>query len=277
MRYPSVTGTFYAGSREALSKDVEGYLAKAEGDAELIEMKKGINQLLGLVVPHAGHAYSGLVAAYGYSLLRGTAPATFVLIGPNHTGRGKPVAISRDDWTTPLGVVRTDIALCDAIKANSELADFDEEAHLFEHSTEVQLPFLQAIVPEPRAVEICMGIQSHAAAVDLANAIAAAAVKTRKNIVVIASSDLTHFETAESARRKDERALKLIEQLRSKDFVDLVEGEGMSVCGYGPIATAMLWAQKNDCKAAILKYSNSGDVTGDYGNVVGYAAVAFYK
>lgn len=277
MRYPSVAGTFYSGSREMLSKEVESYLAKADSDTALLEKKKEMHQILGLVVPHAGHVYSGPVAAYSYSLLKGAAPATFVLIGPNHTGRGKPIAISREDWTTPLGVVRTDIALCDAIKSESELADFDEEAHLFEHSIEVQMPFLQSITPEPRIVGICMAVQSHAAATDLANAIFAAAKQARKNIIVVASSDFTHFEPADSAGRKDERALKFIEQLKASEFVDIVEGEGMSICGYGPIATAMLWAQKNDCKAAVLKYGNSGDATGDYGSVVGYAAVAFYK
>jgi hypothetical protein len=277
MRYPSVAGTFYSSSRQSLATDIDSYLSKAESDPILVERKRSINQILGLVAPHAGHMYSGGVAAYAYALLKNTAPATYVIIGPNHTGKGKPIAISRDDWTTPLGVVKTDTTLCDAIKAESTLADFDESAHLFEHSIEVQLPFLQRVVDDPRIVAICMGIQSYAAANDIARAVADAAAKTRKNVVIIASSDFTHFESAESAKQKDERALRFIEKLHAKEFVDLVETENLSICGYGPIATALLWGTKNDCKVSLLKYANSGDVTSDYSEVVGYAAIAVYK
>lgn len=277
MRYPSVAGTFYTGAKDELSNEINGYISKAESDPELVEKRKNFHQIIGLVVPHAGHIYSGPVAAYSYSLLKGASSVTLVIIGPNHTGRGKAIAISREDWTTPLGTVKTDIHVCDSIKMNSQIADFDEEAHKFEHSIEVQLPFIQSLAPDAHVVEICMGVQDYSEAEDLANAIVAAAKETRRNLIVIASSDMTHFEASDAAKALDERALNYISQLKAKDFINLVQGEDMSICGYGPIATAMLWAAKNDGKASILKYANSGDVTGDYGNVVGYASVAFYK
>ena len=276
MRYPSVAGMFYTGEKNKLSEEILKFLSNAEKD--LIEKKKNMKQILGCVVPHAGHIYSGSVAAYSYSLLKLVPKTTtFVIIGPNHTGRGKAVGISREDWVTPLGVVRNDRQVGDAIKKNSTIADFDEEAHMFEHSIEVQLPFLQTILSDLKVVEICMGIQSYEAAKDLAQAIFSAMKEIGRIIVVIASSDFTHFESSESARAKDERALHLIEQLRVRDFVNLVEGENMSICGYGPIATAMLFSEKNNGKATILKYANSGDVTGDYSSVVGYGSVVFYK
>lgn len=270
MRYPSVSGAFYSSNKEELRSDVEGYIKMVEGEK--------FKMVFGLVSPHAGYMYSGWVAGHSYASLKGIPEwVTFVLIGPNHTGRGKAVAISRDDWMTPLGVVRNDREIGDLIKKNSKIAEFDEEAHLFEHSIEVQLPFLQTIIKEPKVVEICMSSQGYDFAKDLGEAIYAACKDSGKSAIVIASSDFTHYESAEVAKKNDEKALSLIEQLKTEEFIDLVELGDLSICGYGPIATAMMFANKNEAKGKILKYATSGEITKDYSAVVGYGSVVFYK
>jgi AmmeMemoRadiSam system protein B len=276
MRYPSVAGTFYENDKKILKAEIEKYLKNAEED--LKAQGKSFKQIFGFVVPHAGYTYSGQVAAYSYSLIREFPEwTTFVIISPNHTGRGKPVALSREDWQTPLGIVKNDRELGDAIKRNSDLVDFDEEAHLFEHSAEVQLPFLQTLLKNVRAVEICISIQDYKVAVDLGKAIYQAAKDTKRSVVVIASSDFTHYEPAEHAKRNDERAIKFIEEMKTREFVDMVHHEDMSICGYGPIAAAMSYAEQHSAKASLLKYANSGDVTGDFDSVVGYASIVFWK
>ena len=276
MRSPAVAGTFYESGKDALREQMQGYLQKA--GEELKTREESFKQVFGLVAPHAGHIYSGQVAAYPYALIKDLPEwTTYVIISPNHTGRGKPVAISREDWKTPLGVVKNDRELGDAIKRNSNISDFDEEAHMFEHSAEVQLPFLQTLFTEVRAVEICMGIQNYDSAVDIGQAVFQAAKDTKRQVVVIASSDFTHYESAELAKRNDEQAIKLITEMKAREFVDLVHHENMSLCGYAPIAAAMTYVQKHDAKATLLKYANSGDATGDYDSVVGYAGIVFWK
>ncbi|MEM2974659.1 MAG: MEMO1 family protein [Candidatus Micrarchaeia archaeon] len=277
MRYPAFAGSFYESDKAELKAQIDGYLKKA--DADLAAQNKSFKQVFGIVVPHAGHIYSGQVAAYAYSAIKEFPPwTTFVIVGPNHTGRGKVVAISRDDWKTPLGVVKNDRELGDAIKRNSSISEFDEEAHEFEHSIEVQMPFLQTLFGDVRAVEICMGIQDYNTALDLGTAIHQAAKETNRPVIVVASSDFTHFESAEYAKRNDELAIKLIERLKAREFVDLVRDENISICGYAPIATAIVFAEKREAKAgSLLRYANSGDVTGDYGNVVGYASIVLWK
>jgi hypothetical protein len=178
---------------------------------------------------------------------------------------------------TPLGAVKNDRELGDLIKKNSSVVDYDEEAHMFEHSAEVQLPFLQTLFKEVNAVEIAMTSQSYEVAVDVATAVWKACKDAAKDAVIIASSDFTHYEPAETAKETDRRALKLIEQMKPQEFIELVEEEELSICGYGAIAAAMIFAQKNEAKSEVLKYGSSGDTTGDYGSVVGYASVVFQR
>ena len=276
MRYPSAAGSFYEIDKAELKKEIDGYLNKA--DEDLKSQGKSFKQVFGFIAPHAGYTYSGHVAAYSYSLIRGFPDwTTYVIVSPNHTGRGKPIALSREDWKTPLGLVKNDRELGDAIKRNCRIVDFDEQAHEYEHSAEVQLPFLQAMSENVRALEICMNIQEYDAAKELGKAIYQAAKDTNRPIVVIASSDFTHYESAEYAKRSDERAIKYIEEMKTMEFVDMVHHEGMSICGYGPIAVAMSYAEMHGAKANLLKYANSGDTTGDYDSVVGYASIVFWK
>ena len=274
MRFPSVAGTFYDSNKENLKKEIENYISKAKESEELKALIK--RDTVGIVSPHAGYTYSGWIAGYSYATLIDE-KASFVIIGPNHTGRGSMVALSKEDWSTPLGIVKNDREIGNSIKRNSKMIDFDETAHTFEHSIEVQIPFLQTIFKNPKVVEICVSFQNYEVAKDLGNAIYQAEKETRKSIIVIASSDFTHFEPAKDAKEKDMRAIKYIEKLDPESFVNLIESEGMSICGYAPIAAAMIFAKNKNAKAKLLKYGNSGDVTGDYSSVVGYGSLCFYK
>ncbi|MEM2175576.1 MAG: AmmeMemoRadiSam system protein B, partial [Candidatus Micrarchaeia archaeon] len=263
MRYPSVAGTFYPSDKNELNKILDSFFNETK--KEVANLKKEINEIIGIISPHAGYIYSGKTAAYGYSLLEGLQNFTFIILGPNHTGMGKLVAISREEWMTPLGKVGNDTEIGKIIEENSEFAEFDETAHFYEHSIEVQLPFLQKVVKDPKAVEICIGMQTIEIVEDISNSLK----NIKKNFCIIASSDFTHFESSKDARKYDEKAMDYILNLDWEGFMEFAETG--SICGYGPIGILTKYAKEEKCKVKLLKYSNSGDVTGDYSSVVGYA------
>ena len=276
MRYPAVAGSFYPSGEETLRKEVEGCFSKGAGSPKLGN-KKG---LLAVVSPHAGYVYSGWVAAYAYKEIAEnfSQPPTFIILGPNHTGRGSGVALSQEDWETPLGVAHNDKELGQLIQQNSKILDFDEAAHEGEHSIEVQLPFLQFIYRNFKFVPICIGLGDYGTAEDIAHAILKASQAAKREVFVIASSDFTHFEDAQSAKQKDGLAIKHIERLDAKNFLKEVETNDMSICGYAPIMVATIYSKLMGGKEAkVLKYANSGDVTKDYNEVVAYCSVAFPK
>ena len=273
MRFPAVAGSFYASSASRLRAEVSGYLGSAA-----LQVKA--KERLAIVCPHAGFAYSGATAAYSYASASNFSRAglTAVIIGPNHTGAGTPISISREDWKTPLGELKCDSELADAIIAEGKIARRDETAHAAEHSCEVQLPFLQLAAPSARIVCICMAWQDEKSAEDLAKAIFAAARKLKRSIIVIASSDFTHYETAESARKKDEGAISLLEKMDAVGFESLVDARDLSICGHGPIACALIYARIAGAKKCeLLKYAHSSEVTGEDGEGVAYAALAISK
>lgn len=270
MRFPSVAGSFYTSSASQLRAEVKGYLEEA---ARAVAAK----ERLAIVCPHAGYMYSGATAAYSFASASNLSlpNLTAIIIGPNHTGAGTPISISRDDWKTHLGELRCDTELVDAIVAESKIARRDETAHAQEHSCEVQLPFLQLAAPSARIVCICMAWQDEKSAQDLAKAIFAAAKKTKRSIIVIASSDFTHYESAESARKKDEGAISLLEKMDAVSFESLVDARDLSICGHGPIACALFYSKLAGAKKCeLLKYTHSSQVTGEAGEGVAYAALA---
>ncbi len=274
MRYPAVAGAFYPSEEEHLKNEVEKAFSKGAGSPKR-ENKKS---LLAVVSPHAGYIYSGWVASYTYKEIAEnySQPPTFVILGPNHTGRGSGVALSQEDWETPLGVVSNDKELGESIQKNSEVADFDEVAHAGEHSVEVQLPFLQFLYKNFKFVPICIGLGDYETAEDIANAVFNASKEIKRDIFVIASSDFTHFEDAQSARQKDELALEAVKKLDAKLFFDDVRMNDISICGFMPITIATLYSKlKGGKEARVLKYANSGDVTKDYSEVVAYCSIAF--
>ena len=222
--------------------------------------------------------YSGPVAASSfYQLAIDGKPDTVILMGPNHTGYGSALSMmTQGTWQTPLGNVEVDTALADQIKAETGVIDVDEVAHRYEHSIEVQLPFLQFLYGDKfKIVPICFLMQDYDSAVEVGRALEEALDAT--NTVVIASSDMTHYEPAKKAAEKDQAALKAVADLDAKRFYETVEARNITACGYAPITALITYASGVCAKAELLNYHNSGDVTGDHSSVVGYAAVSFKK
>lgn len=222
--------------------------------------------------------FSGPVAASAYfELAQDGKPDTVVLLGPNHTGYGSALSLMREGiWKTPLGDIEIDSKLADAILKETSIVDVDETAHRYEHSIEVQLPFLQFIYGNTfKIVPICYLMQNYDSAVEVGRALVEALDAT--NTAVIASSDMTHYEPAKSAASKDQAALKAVSALDAKGFYDTVEKLNITACGYAPITSLLTYAKGVNAKATVLNYHNSGDITGDSSSVVGYAAVVFRK
>ncbi len=262
VRKPAVAGQFYPADKDELKEMISSFLEKA---GEIKAKPKAA------VSPHAGYIYSGQTAAYSYSALKNTDPRTIVIIGPNHTGLGSLVSISTQDWETPLGIIETDKEKANFL-AEKGFA-IDQIAHEYEHSIEVQLPFLQVIFENFKILPICVMDQSYQTMKKLGSSLAEV---LEKNDIIIASSDFTHYEPQESAFQKDNEAIKKIEQLDDEGFYKLVEEKEMSICGYGCILSAMIFSKQRDVKKAkLLKYSTSGDINGDYFKVVGYASIIF--
>ncbi|MCW4044031.1 MAG: AmmeMemoRadiSam system protein B [Candidatus Bathyarchaeota archaeon] len=280
IRLPYVAGTFYEGNAEALKQQIEKCFLHKLGPKKLPKISETASrQIVGLICPHAGYEYSGPVAANAYyELALDGKPDTVVILGPNHRGYGSPLATASDGyWRTPLGKVEVDTATADEIVAKSSTVDIDDLAHIEEHSIEVQLPFLQYLYGSAfKFVPICFQMQDSASAVEVGKALAE--VLTGKNAVVIASSDMTHYEPQKTAATKDLAALKAVEALDEKRFYTVIEKQGVTACGYGPIAALIAAAKGLGVKDAnVLCYKSSGDVTGDFSSVVGYAAVCFRK
>lgn len=274
MRYPHVAGSFYSGDAGKLRREVESFLKQANVKLE--------GELLSAVAPHAGYLYSGQIAAYTFKAISQSfqSPPVFVLVGPNHTGAGAGVSVSKKDWVTPLGTAKNDIEFGAEIAKQSRLISFDESAHEFEHSLEVQLPFLQTVYHSKgfSFVPITVMNQDYAHAHAIAKAIFEAEKKLKRPAFLLASSDFTHYEQAASAKRKDSLALKEAENLNAKKFVETIQANRISVCGFAPIASAIEYAKlKGASRAQVLKYGDSGDITGDSSSVVAYCSMAFTK
>ena len=271
IRQPAVAGHFYQGSPSALRDQVKRFV---EPEAKKVKA-------LGIVSPHAGLVYSGSVAGAVYSRIE--LAGTFVLIGPNHTGLGAPVSLmANGSWETPLGSVRINEDLAAAILSKSRRIQEDTMAHLREHSLEVQLPFIQYLKKEFEIVPIQMLDTRLETCIELGNAVASAIAECgaqsaefkKKGVVIVASSDMSHYVSAGTAKKKDHAAIKRILELDAQGLYYTVHDENISMCGYGP-AVAMLTACKTlgATKAELVKYTNSGDVSGDYEQVVGYAGI----
>ena len=261
MRPAAVAGQFYPGSGAELEHQLD----------EMLHPESEI-AVLGAVVPHAGYIYSGHVAAAVYSCL--PKAETFVIIGPNHQGMGSPVALSRDSWKTPLGVVETDRDMADALAGS--IIDHDETAHIYEHSIEVQLPFLQRRFSGFKILPICMGLQDEETALEVGREIASASQRIGRRCITIASSDFTHYEPQERARSVDSKLLEAILNMDVPELYSRVHRYDATACGYGPIAATITAASGLGAKAGrLLAYATSGDVSGDYHQVVGYGAVVF--
>lgn len=261
MRSPAVAGQFYPGSGASLKRQLE----------EMLHVEQEL-PVLGAVVPHAGYVYSGPVASEVYSRL--PRRDVFVLLGPNHHGLGAPLALSRDSWRTPLGVVEPDLELADALAGT--IIDHDEMAHRHEHSIEVQIPFLQARFEGFKILPVAMGLQDEETAIEVGEELARAISRLSRNCTIIASSDFTHYEPQDVARKVDALLIEAILNMDVHELYARVYRHNATACGYGPIAaTITAAASLGATSGKLLRYATSGDVTRDYSQVVGYGAIAF--
>ena len=263
VRHPAVAGQFYPRNPKALLEDVQSYLSPHVDPV----------RALGCVVPHAGYMYSGHVAGAVYAHLEG--PEVCIVMCPNHTGLGHPLSImSLGAWETPLGVATIDSELSVALLDRfPELID-DADAHRKEHAIEVQLPFLQAKRPNVRFVPIAIGTRQYEMLEGLGRTIGEILSDRSEPVLVLASSDMNHYESDALTRVKDQKAIDRVLALDPRGLYEVVIGENVSMCGYGPTA-AMLTAAKylGATKAELVKYATSGDVSGDREMVVGYAGM----
>jgi AmmeMemoRadiSam system protein B len=222
---------------------------------------------------------SGPVAAHAYHhLAEDGKPDVVVIFGPNHTGHGSALSIMNEGaWRTPLGDVEVDTETADKILQASSIIDVDDRAHVYEHSIELQLPFLQYLYgSELKFVPICFMMQDLESSREVGKAVASAL--KGKNELVIASSDMTHYEPQERAEKKDRMAIDAALELDEERYYNTVESYGISTCGYGPVIAAITAAKELGAKKAeLLSYGTSGDVLGDRSAVVGYASIAFIK
>lgn len=270
IREPVVAGTFYPGSASAL----EDTLTRLFGEP-LPAAEAALASPVGLIVPHAGYAYSGPTAAAGYRWLATLGrPAWALILGANHTGMGRPISLAREGtWRTPLGEVPIAAELAGRlVEAGLEVS---ESAFLREHSIEVQLPFVQYLYGEGLPfVPICVMTPSLPELMKAGEAIAGV-IRGEPGVVII-SSDFTHYEPHEVARQLDHRAIEQILSLDMEGFYQSLVGERLSICGGGAIVVLMGIARTLGWnQTRLLSYATSGDVSGDRGAVVGYAAICF--
>ena len=270
LRKSAIAGSWYPGDFSVLKRDIAGYF-EAVPELEL----KG--EIVVLIVPHAGYVYSGQVAAYAYKLIYGIKYEAVIIIGPSHRVAFRGVSIySRGGYETPLGVVPVDEILAQEMKNSSEIINDVPAAHLQEHSLEIQLPFLQVTLGNFPFVPLVMGDQDENTCRKLA-AVIHKAVKRRK-ILIVASSDLSHFHNYNSAKKLDKIILRHLKENDAAGLMETLAGGIAEACGGGPMAVAMMVARMLGAdKSRLLKYANSGDVTGDKSSVVGYAAAVCYR
>ena len=267
IRNPVVAGQFYPGTSSQLRAMIEA----------LVDEKSVKEEIIGLVSPHAGYIYSGSVA--GATISRIEFKDTFIIMGPNHTGMGKPFSIMTEGtWATPLGEVEIDSELGKKILTISSHLEEDQVAHLREHSIEVQLPFLQYFKKDIKIVPIIFAYSAGSVYKEIGQEIAQAVKELNKEVIIIASSDMTHYESQEAAQRKDNQAIEAILALDEDELLRRVEELNISMCGYAPVISLIAAAKELGAAGAeLVRYQTSGDTSGDYSSVVGYAGILIKK
>ncbi len=263
IRPPAVAGKFYPADPAVLRRSVEELGAPAPQPIDATC----------LVSPHAGYQYSGAVAGAVFGAVR--LPRYFILLGPNHTGLGVPLGVSpASAWRTPLGHASIDAGLNDRLLEEVPLLSPDDACHALEHSLEVQLPFLQARVPDLRIAAVCIGTSDYAALESLGHGLARIVRSWPDPVLILSSSDMTHYEPAELARRKDRLAIDRVLAVDPGGLYRTVRDHDISMCGFAPTVAALIAAR--DLGAAsgrLIRYANSGEVSGDFHRVVGYAGM----
>jgi AmmeMemoRadiSam system protein B/AmmeMemoRadiSam system protein A len=267
IREPAVSGQFYPSSPVELRAMIK----------EMVDEDAVKEDVIGLVSPHAGYMYSGPVA--GAVISRVKFKDSFIIIGPSHTGRGKTFSIMTEGtWKTPLGDVEIDSELGSKLLSLSRHLEEDYAAHQYEHSIEVQLPFLQYFKPDIKIVPIVLGYAEGTTYEEIGREIARAVKELNKEVVIIASSDMSHYEPQDSAVRKDHLAIEAIVNLDGGELLKRVHELDISMCGYAPTVSLITAAKELGATGAeLVRYQTSGDVTGEYSAVVGYAGIVLKK
>ncbi len=276
---PAVAGQFYEADPIKLKKSIEECFLHPLGPQKTPPAPRSDEEVIGLVSPHAGYMYSGPIAAHGYYYVSSIpTPELVIVMGPNHWGLGSGVAtVAEGVWHTPLGALEVSSEDAKELAKVSGIVDFSIESHRREHSIEVQLPFLQYVFNSQfKILPISMLFQDKETSTEVGHALAK--IVRGRRCVIVASSDLTHYESHKQASSKDADFIKAILALDTSKLYNVLQRLNVSACGYGPIAA--LITAVNDLslkKAELLKYATSGDVTGDKSAVVGYASIKFSK
>lgn len=275
IRKPAVAGMFYADTARELEEQLEWCYKHKLGPGAIPRVNsKGPREIVAIVAPHAGYYYSGPVAAHAYKeLAEDGIFDTAVILGPNHTGYGYPVSLwVGDGWDTPLGEIEINEKL--AQKLLGEAIKADKTAHVHEHSIEVQLPWLQHLYKKVKIVPITMLAQD----IETARMVGKAISQAGDNSIIIASSDFTHYEPHSVAMEKDSSVIEAIVALDEEELYKRCESLNCTMCGYGPVASAIVAAKEMKAKGArLLKYATSGDTSGDFSRVVGYGSIVIKR
>lgn len=268
IRKACVSGMFYESNPDFLKDDIEFMFSEIPDNTMNEEIIAGI-------VPHAGYVYSGKTACYTFNEIRkGELPDTFIIIGPNHTGRGTKIDVCDfDKWETPLGLVDVDDEFIRELLNEDSNVYIDNSAHVNEHSIEVEIPFIQYICEghDFKIVPIVISQQIPQLCEQLAMSLNNVIKKLNRNCLIIASTDLNHYENQDTTLYLDEKIMKSVESMDMKQMVKDIIDYDITMCGYGPVITATYYSKLHYAQSStVLKHSTSGDVSGDYDSVVGY-------
>lgn len=262
-RQPAVAGSFYSSNAIQLKNDIAGFVIR-DCDKQAV---------LGIISPHAGYVYSGRVAGSLYSRIK--IPDTVVILAPNHTGYGVPYSIwPGGQWHTPMGDVKVDEEVVEELVRVCNLLEKDQQAHLYEHAAEVQIPFIQYFNPHIEIVVLVISARNLADLKNIGKHLSQVLKKLRPGALVIASSDMTHHESQASAGRKDKIAIGEVLALNEDTLYSKVHEMNITMCGIYPAVTMLVCSKERGAKKAeLVRYETSGDITGDYDHVVGYAGI----
>ena len=279
IRHPYRAGSFYAATASRLNRELAGCFTHKFGPgAPPSPPRQDLTNTIALISPHAGYMYSGPIAATGFHYVATEGqPDTVIIVGPNHTGYGSGASVFIEGlWRTPLGDIPINASLASVIQRDSQYLDIDPLAHRYEHSIEVQLPFLQYVYEQFQLVPICMQMQDLEVSSDIGNAIANAVEGL--NVLIIASTDFSHYEPQPVALQKDDKAILAITQLDQEALQKVIQTYNISMCGYGPVSAAIVAAKRlGAAKGRLLQYKTSGDISEDFSQVVGYASIALMR
>lgn len=285
VRHPVVSGLFYPDRKDELEKSVDGYLARVDEESLFAAIREqtgfenpGAVQPLVVISPHAGFIFSGVTQAYSYRVLQRFDLNTVVLIGPAHQTPFKGISVSLDNaYNTPLGNTRVDLEFANALISHSSMVKFHVDAHLSEHSVEVQIPFIQRILPDARIVPVLFGEQHWENALLLKEILLKTVRELPRRWVVVASSDLSHYHSHVDASSLDHALIEDVKRIDPESLYADVRSGRAEACGFGGILTGLLLVREVGRKnAAVLHYMDSGEVSGDRRRVVGYLSAVLY-